>query len=257
VPSLELSQRLESAGESPEQVSLMTFIEDLGRLTKAESGVATYWPQIEQALAQEGINTPRVRAGVAATVGTEVYGFAPVAELPSDRNGGTTDCPQFFWKYEPGTRKGKVLGNTKSGDGYRYRGRGFIQLTGRYNYRVYGKRLKLDLENNPDEALEPVVAARVLASYFKNTPGLVEACEQENWREVRRLVNGGYNGWDHFHNLVLPLATAGKITTPVDVPAVRQPIASTALSSSRPLGPMGSHVNNPADSDGPANKRIT
>jgi predicted chitinase len=188
----------------------MAFIDDLGRLTDAFSGVLTYWPAIEQALAREGINTPRVRAGAAATVGTEVYGFGPVAELPSDGNGGTSGDPKNFWRYEPGTSKGKMLGNTRSGDGYRYRGRGFIQLTGRYNYRVYGKRLKLDLEKNPDEALKPAVAARVLASYFKNTPGLVDACEQENWREARRLVNGGYNGWDRFQNLVLPLATAAK-----------------------------------------------
>jgi predicted chitinase len=235
---------------------LMTFIEDLGRLTEARSGVATYWPQLEQALVREGINTPRVRAGVAATVGTEVYGFAPVAELPSDGNGGTSGNPQFFWKYEPGTRTGKILGNTKCGDGYRYRGRGFIQLTGRYNYRVCGQRLNIDLENNPDEALKPAVAARVLANYFKNTPGLVEACEQENWREVRRLVNAGYKGWDHFYRLVLPLATAAQITAPVDVTAVRLPVVSTPLPPAPPLGPMGSHVNDPADSGGPTNQGI-
>ena len=195
----------------------MTFIDDLGRLTEARSGVATYWPLIEQALTLEGINTPRVRAGVAATVGVEVYGFTPVAELPSGANGGTRGDPQHFSNYEPGTRKGKILGNTKSGDGYRYRGRGFIQLTGRYNYRVYGQRVHLNLEKHPDQALDPAIAARVLASYFRHRPGLVEACEQENWREVRRLVNGGYNGWDRFQELVLPLAVAARIAAPPDL----------------------------------------
>ena len=146
--------------------SLMTFIDDLGRLTEARSGVVTYWPQIEQALTLEGINT-------------------------------------------------------RSGDGYRYRGRGFIQLTGRYNYRVYGQRLHLDLEKNPDQALDPVIAARVLASYFKHRPGLVEACEHENWREVRRPVNGQYNGWERFHALVLPLALAAKVAAAADATAVR------------------------------------
>ena len=62
--------------------SLMTFIDDLGRLTEARSGVGTYWPRIEEALTLEGINTPCVRAGVAATVGTEVYGFAPGRGAP-------------------------------------------------------------------------------------------------------------------------------------------------------------------------------
>ena len=201
--------------------SPLTFIDDLGRLTGAPSGVATYWPQIEQALTLEGINTPCVRAGVAATVGVEVYGFAPVEELPSEANGGTSGEPPYFSSYEPRTRKGKTLGNTKSGDGYRYRGRGFVQLTGRYNYRVFGQRLGLDLEKNPDQALDPVIAARVLVSYFKHRPGLVEACEQENWREVRRLVNGQYNGWERFHALVLPLAMAAKVTAAADATAVR------------------------------------
>jgi predicted chitinase len=191
--------------------SPMTFIDDLARVTGAPSGVATHWPRIEGALTLEGINTPCVRAGVAATVGTEVYGFTPVAELPRDLNGGIGGDPQYFADYEPETPKGKLLGNTEPGDGYRYRGRGFIQLTGRYNYRGYGERLGLDLESDPDQALNPAIAARVLASYFRHRPGLVEACEQENWREVRRLVNGQYNGWERFHGLVVPLAAAAKI----------------------------------------------
>jgi predicted chitinase len=188
----------------------MTFMDELGRLTGAPTAVATYWPRIEEALTLEGINSPRVRAGVAATVGTEVYGFSPVVELPRDLNGATNSNPEHFAQYEPGTPKGNLLGNNEPGDGYRFRGRGFIQLTGRYNYRVYGQRIGLDLENDPDQALDPAIAASVLASYFKHRPGLVEACEQENWREVRRLVNGQYNGWEHFHALVLPLAAAAK-----------------------------------------------
>ena len=79
----------------------------------------------------------------------------------------------------------------------------------------------LDLEKNPDQTLDPVIAARVLASYFKHRPGLVEACEQENWREVRRLVNGQYNGWERFHALVLPLAAAAKVVAAADATAVR------------------------------------
>jgi predicted chitinase len=84
---------------------------------------------------------------------------------------------------------------------------------------VYGRRLGLDLEKNPDQALDPVIAARVLASYFKHRPRLVEACEQENWREVRRLVNGQYNGWERFHALVLPLAMAAKVVAAADATA--------------------------------------
>lgn len=62
----------------------------------------------------------------------------------------------YFNKYERGTKLGAVLGNTEAGDGYKYRGRGFVQLTGRVNYRRAG------LVDKPDEALKPAVAAAVL-----------------------------------------------------------------------------------------------
>lgn len=63
---------------------------------------------------------------------------------------------EYFNKYEPGTKIGKALGNTKPGDGYLYRGRGYVQLTGRANYRKFG------IEDTPDAALNPDVAAGIL-----------------------------------------------------------------------------------------------
>lgn len=62
---------------------------------------------------------------------------------------------------------GSNLGNTEQGDGWRYRGRGLVQLTGRSNYRKYGKILGIDLEGNPDLASDPQVAAQVADAYLK------------------------------------------------------------------------------------------
>ena len=62
---------------------------------------------------------------------------------------------------------GSSLGNTEQGDGWRYRGRGLVQLTGRSNYRKYGKILGIDLEGNPDLASDPQVAAQVADAYLK------------------------------------------------------------------------------------------
>lgn len=60
----------------------------------------------------------------------------------------------------------KDLGNTEAGDGWKYRGRGFIQLTGRDNYNRYGKRIGVDLIADPDLANDPKVAAKLAAEYF-------------------------------------------------------------------------------------------
>lgn len=60
----------------------------------------------------------------------------------------------------------KSLGNTEEGDGWKYRGRGFIQLTGRSNYRRYGKLLGVDLEGKPDLANDPEVAAMIAVVYL-------------------------------------------------------------------------------------------
>lgn len=85
------------------------------------------------------------------------------------------------------------LGNVQTGDGYRYRGRGWIQLTGRANYRTYGQRLGLDLEHRPGLAAQPDIAARVAAAYWtaRNLNRLADAGDVEG---VTRGINGGVNG---------------------------------------------------------------
>lgn len=62
---------------------------------------------------------------------------------------------------------GSSLGNTEQGDGWRYRGRGLVQLTGRSNYRKYGKMIGVDLESNPDLASDPNVAAQIADAYLQ------------------------------------------------------------------------------------------
>ena len=61
-------------------------------------------------------------------------------------------------------------GNEASGDGWRYRGRGYIQLTGRENYQRAGRALGLPLERQPDLAGKPEIAAQIAIWYWKNRP---------------------------------------------------------------------------------------
>lgn len=85
------------------------------------------------------------------------------------------------------------LGNTQKGDGRRYKGRGLLQLTGRANYREYGKVLKVDLENNPERAAEPVLSLRIACEYWKSRK-INAACDRDDLITVTRLINGGTNG---------------------------------------------------------------
>jgi putative chitinase len=87
----------------------------------------------------------------------------------------------------------KDLGNTQKGDGKRFKGRGPIQLTGRYNYRRAGEALGLDLEQNPEKVATAEVGTRV-AGWFWKTHGLNELADKGDYKEITRRINGGYHG---------------------------------------------------------------
>ena len=81
-------------------------------------------------------------------------------------------------------------GSRDSGDGWTFRGRGPIQLTGRANYRHTGKRLCLDLEHNPDKVLEPATGALVAGRFWYDA-GCNQAADLGDFDKVSDLVNRG------------------------------------------------------------------
>lgn len=88
----------------------------------------------------------------------------------------------------------KDLGNAEPGDGKRFKGRGPIQLTGRANYRRYGKLLGLDLEAHPELAALPSAGFRI-AGLFWREKTLNEAADRQDFRLITKRINGGINGW--------------------------------------------------------------
>lgn len=93
------------------------------------------------------------------------------------------------------------LGNTLPGDGYRFRGRGLIQTTGRANYRHVRDRLRKggyrcpDFEQEPERLEEPQWAALSACDYW-DMRRINEAADAGNFELVTRLINGGTNGLD-------------------------------------------------------------
>lgn len=88
------------------------------------------------------------------------------------------------------------LGNDQPGDGYRYRGSGFIQLTGRANFRekTKGLGLKPDAEEAPDQVRRPKTGFEVALKFWKSIDGNSLADVDDKLAELRRRVNGGQNG---------------------------------------------------------------
>lgn len=87
---------------------------------------------------------------------------------------------------------GGRMGNNAPGDGWKYRGRGPTQLTGKDNYAAAGKALGLDLLNNPDLVAEPEVGARVAAWFWNTRVGSKGASGDVT--AVTKVINGGTNG---------------------------------------------------------------
>lgn len=87
----------------------------------------------------------------------------------------------------------KHLGNTQPGDGWRFRGRGLKQLTGRDNYKRCGDAIGGDFIAKPDDLLLPVNAA-LSAGWFWHTNGLNKLADMGDVRAMTKVVNGGANG---------------------------------------------------------------
>ena len=176
------------------------------------ANVRIHWPKIVEQFGHAGIYDLPTSIAALATARVEVTsGFEPIPEFATgDAYEGRLD-----------------LGNTQSGDGRRFKGRGMIQVTGRKNYRTYGRKVAelwgaqpggaLDLEAFPDNALDPDISAAIFAVYFRDR-GIPAMAARGDWAAVRRAVNGGMNGWQDFANYVeaLKAVSSGPPPPPPD-----------------------------------------
>nr|WP_137678071.1 glycoside hydrolase family 19 protein [Parerythrobacter lutipelagi] len=158
-----------------------------GRLHQSQvdgtNAVLDYW---------DGAHSGEDRRWLAYVLATAYHETAftmqPIGEYGGDH--------YFNTRYGPQTRVGRVLGNTKEGDGARYKGRGYVQLTGRRNYTDWGKRLDIDLVGHPDLALKDDVAAKILidgsilGTFTGRKLGDYLSGSASDWIHARRIING-------------------------------------------------------------------
>lgn len=130
-----------------------------------------------------------------STIRAETAQFLPISEGQSHFN--TTPGGKAFDKYDSRTD----LGNQGPPDGASFKGRGFIQLTGRTNYLKHGQAIGLhdQLIQHPDLANDPAIAAKLLASFLKAKEHAIRAAlGAGDLATARKLVNGGSHGLDDF-----------------------------------------------------------
>lgn len=149
--------------------------------------VCVAWPLVVDALHARGIGSRAVQVAAAATIAVETGDFLPKRE----RRANAIRQPELYRLQERYYPTG-------------YYGRGYVQLTWEGNYRTYGQMIGEDLLSQPDRALEPGVAARLLAAYFADRK-IGPAAEAGDWPKVRKLVNGGTHGLPLFLTIVRDL----------------------------------------------------
>lgn len=87
----------------------------------------------------------------------------------------------------------KDLGNTEPGDGKRYKGRGPIQLTGRANYRAFGREVGIDFEAHPEIVAYPSIGLMAAVRYW-NSRGLNAYADRDDIEGITLRINGGKTG---------------------------------------------------------------
>ena len=145
-----------------------------------------YLPHLNAAMRASGIGSTMLRtAAFVAQLAHESGEFRWMEEI-----WGPTPAQL---RYEPPSDLAQRLGNTEPGDGKRFKGRGPIQITGRFNYAKYGKLLGRDLVAEPALAAAPELAFAT-AGLFWQRNGLNELADAQDFVTITRRINGGTNG---------------------------------------------------------------
>ncbi|ECC3608024.1 glycoside hydrolase family 19 protein, partial [Salmonella enterica subsp. enterica] len=175
------------------------------------AGLSARWfPHIDAAMKEFGITAVNDQAMFIAQVGHESAGFTSLVE---SFNYSVDGLKKTFGKrltpyqcemlgrvdgkqvaHQPQIANlvyGGRMGNKDAGDGWKYRGRGLIQITGLHNYRICGAALKLDLVTSPELLEQELQAARSAAWFYTSKGCMIYGADINR---VTRIINGDLNG---------------------------------------------------------------
>lgn len=169
----------------------------------------SYGPFIEQAMLESEIHSAKQSAMFVAQILHESARLTAVKEnLNYSEQGLVTTFGKYFdrntarkYARQPIKIANRVYANRNgngdegSGDGWRYRGRGLIQVTGKANYRDCGEHLGIDLIKTPEYLESPIGASRS-AAWFWWSRKLNRSADAGDIKTNTRIINGGYNGLD-------------------------------------------------------------
>ncbi len=252
-----MRQSLTFSGSTPE----ITRMAQLSVPGASRDNVTKYLPNIVDAVKKANLGIPdsEIMPYIFATINAESSAFTPVDERMDDNpahrypNTSTPETPGHhpfdLYDFKAG------IGNTQKGDGERYKGRGFVQLTGRANYQEMGRKLGIDLLGHPELADDPKVASLIFAQFLKDhlaaRPEQAKALRQQGFDSqkslnlyirtlkdlndehldykselekdplalTRKVVNGGFNGMGSF----LPAFAVGNQYTKVMKATAEEP----------------------------------
>lgn len=187
-----------------------------------DKGAAEKWaPFLAAAADKYEINTPLRVAGWLAQCAHESNKFRTLIEnLNYSQDGLLKTFPKYFTPLEAAmyARKPEKIANRVyqarmgnaselSGDGWKYRGRGLIQLTGKAMYKAYSQVSLVDVIQNPDLVATPEHAA-MTAAWFWKTNGLNTLADSQDIIGMTKRVNGGTNGLPHRKELYAQISNA-------------------------------------------------
>ena len=190
-PPIDATANTETVASTTDGCFTLPMLQAAAPKTK-DSVLLNFLPSLNKICGKYDINSKLRKAHFLAQVAVESGGFRYTKEI-----WGPTEIQKL---YEPPSRKASGLGNTQPGDGERFKGRGLIQITGRYNYTAFASSINMSLEDvtsymeTTDGAVES--AAWYWIAHFKKNGNIIsdEGASESVVTKVSKYVNGGTIG---------------------------------------------------------------